>query len=50
MKGSQPVEQVKKEFGKYLDKVIFMPVINLDKANAQQMIEDYMKKISSACF
>lgn len=45
MKGSQPVEQVKKEFGKYLDKVIFMPVINLDKANAQQMIEDYMKNI-----
>lgn len=50
MKGSQPVEQVKKEFGKYLDKVIFMPVINLDKANAQQMIEDYMKKYPPLAF
>ena len=50
MKGNQPVKQVKKEFGKYLDKVIFMPVINLDKANAQQMIEDYMKEYPPLAF
>ena len=50
MKGSQPVRQVKKEFGKYLDKVIFMPVINLDKANALEMVKDYMAEFPPLAF
>lgn len=50
MKGNQPVRQVKKEFGKYLDKVIFMPVINLDKANALEMIKDYMAEFPPLAF
>lgn len=50
MKGSQPVQQVKKEFGQYLDKIIFMPIVNLDKANAPQIIEDYLKELQPAAF
>ena len=38
------------ENGGVLEKMIFMPVINLDKANAQQMIEDYMKEYPPLAF
>ena len=50
MKGSQSVQQVKKEFGKYLDQIIFMPVINLDKPDALQRVKDYMNELSPAAF
>lgn len=50
MKGGQTVQQVKEEFGKYLDEIIFMPVINLDKENAMTMIEDYRRKLDPPAF
>ena len=50
MKGSQPVEQVKKEFGRYLDKVIFMPVVNLDRANAAETVEAYLREYPPLAF
>ena len=31
MKGSKPAKEVKARFGKYLDEVIYMPIVNLDK-------------------
>lgn len=50
MKGGKPVQQVKEEFGQYLDKVIYMPVINLDKSNAMQLITDYLEQLSPVAF
>lgn len=50
MKGRQPAQQVKKEFGKYLDKIIFMPVVDLDKEDAMSKIEDYLKELSPVAF
>ena len=50
MKGTQPVDQVKREFGQYLDKVIFMPIVNLDKKDALQQIDDYLKEINPVAF
>jgi glycerophosphoryl diester phosphodiesterase len=50
MKGGYPAEQVRKDFGRYLDKVIFMPVINLDKEDALAMIDDYMRELSPVAF
>lgn len=41
MKGGVPLDKLKKEFGKYLDKVPFMPIIHLDRPNAQKMIDEY---------
>lgn len=50
MKGRTPVAQLKKEFGHYLDKVIFMPIVDLDKPEAVTLISDYMKEIRPAAF
>ncbi len=50
MKGSAPVQKVKEQFGKYLDKVIYMPIVNLDKPNAQQIIEDFLKDMKPVAF
>lgn len=50
MKGSKPAATVKNEFGKYLDKVIYMPIVNLDKPNALQEIEDHLREIKPLAF
>src|SRR5699024_9227290 len=50
MKGSGNVSKVKKEFGKYLDKVIFMPIVNLDRENALKKIKDYVKELDPVAF
>ena len=40
MKGNKSAEAVKKQFGNYLEDVIYMPIVNLDKENAKQQIDD----------
>lgn len=42
IKGHIPYDQVQKEFGEYLDKVFFMPIVRLNDADAQQTIDGYM--------
>ncbi|WP_411029296.1 glycerophosphodiester phosphodiesterase family protein [Spongiimicrobium sp. 3-5] len=42
IKGNKSKTQVEKEFGKYLDKVHFMPIINLENSAAAETIADYM--------
>jgi len=50
MKGRQPVQRVQSEFSQYLDKVLFMPIVDLDKEDALQQIEDYMKEMKPVAF
>lgn len=50
MKGRTSSEQLKDEFGKYLDKVIFMPIVDLDKPDALSQIEAYMRELKPAAF
>ncbi|BEG99190.1 glycerophosphodiester phosphodiesterase family protein [Bacteroides sedimenti] len=50
MKGKQPVSKVKKEFGNYLSKVIFMPIVDLDKDDALTQIKDYMDDLKPVAF
>lgn len=50
MKGTAPYAKVKDQFGKYLDKVIYMPIVNLDKPGAQQLIDDFMAKLKPVAF
>ena len=50
MKGGHPVETVKREFGSYLDKVIYMPVITIDDEKSVKVIEDYMEQLHPVAF
>ena len=45
MKGRLPAEEVKERFGKYLDKVIYMPIVDLDIKGASEAIDDYIKNL-----
>lgn len=50
MKGSEPVAKVKKDLGKYLDRILYMPIVNLDKSGAVQQIEEFMKEMRPVAF
>lgn len=43
MKSDAPAAEVKQKYGKYLDRVIFMPKVNLDAPNAIQKLNDYFR-------
>ena len=43
MKSNAPAEDVQRDYGKYLDKVIFMPKVNLDDKDAIQKLNDYLR-------
>ena len=51
IKSSNSLAKVKAENGDVLDKVIYMPVISLDKEGAEQMIDEYqqMKPVAIEC-
>ncbi|MDO6519642.1 glycerophosphodiester phosphodiesterase family protein [Zobellia uliginosa] len=42
IKGNIPYSQVKEEFGEYLDKVFFMPIVRLDDPDAKETIDGYL--------
>lgn len=42
IKGSKRLSEVEKEFGNYLEKVHFMPIISLPNSNAKTIVEEYL--------
>lgn len=53
MKGTKSAEAVKKQYGEYLNDVIYMPIVNLDKPGAEEQIESFIKDITPShlkCF
>ena len=50
MKGSKSAEAVKKQFGKYLEDVIYMPIVNLDKKNAREQLEMFCDGLNPVAF
>lgn len=42
MKSDAPAKEVEQEYGQYLDKVVFMPKVNLDAPDAVEKLEDYL--------
>lgn len=50
MKGNKSADEVRSRFGKYLDDVIYMPIVNLDKPNAEEQIETFIKDIHPVAF
>lgn len=50
MKGNGSAEQVKEKFGNYLNDVIYMPIVNLDKENAEDQIEMFIADMKPVAF
>lgn len=50
MKGRKPVAEVKKQFGDYLEDVIYMPIVDLDASGAEKHIEAFIKDMSPVAF
>lgn len=48
VKGKVPFAQAEKEFGQYLDDVIFMPIVSLDQPGSRKIIEDYITEFQPA--
>ena len=50
MKGGQPANEVKEKFGAYLDKVIYMPVVTINKAESEQAIQAFLEELKPVAF
>ena len=50
MKGTKSAQEVKKQFGDYLKDVIYMPIINLDKSDAIEQIDRFIKDMRPVAF
>ena len=50
MKGSKPADEVISFYGKYLSDVIYMPVVNLDAEDANEIMEDYMEYLKPSAY
>ena len=50
MKGGKPLAELQEAFGNYLDKVIYMPVCNLDRKNGEQYVNDYREGLHPVAY
>ena len=50
MKGNGSAEKVKELYGDYLKDVIYMPIVNLDKQDAEQQIETFIHDMHPVAF
>lgn len=50
MKGRKPANEVRQQFGEYLNDVIYMPIIDLDKPDAERQIETFIKDMHPVAF
>lgn len=50
MKGTKSAEEVKRQYGDYLKDVIYMPIINLDKPDAVEQIDKFIKDMRPVAF
>lgn len=50
MKGGKTPQEVRAQFGQYLEDVIYMPVVNLDKKNAEEQIKQFVEDFNPAAF
>lgn len=50
MKGGKSPKKVKEQFGKYLEDVIYMPIVNLDKKDAKEHIIEFINDLNPVAF
>ena len=50
MKGGQPADQVREKFGKYLDRVIYMPIVTINDEGSEETINAFMEDMKPVAF
>ena len=50
MKGGQPADQIREKFGKYLDRVIYMPIVTINDEASEQTINAFMEDMKPVAF
>lgn len=50
MKGSKPAAEVLALYGRYLDEVLYMPIVNLDKPEAAALMEGFMTELKPVAY
>ncbi len=50
MKGGQPANEVKEKFGKYLERVIYMPVVTINNPESEQAVYDFLNDLKPVAF
>lgn len=50
MKGRKPAAEVLALYGRYLDEVLYMPVVNLDEADAADLMEGFMNELKPVAY
>lgn len=50
IKGAIPYAQVKEEFGEYLDKVHFMPIVRARNPDTKVIVDEYLKNLKPMAF
>lgn len=50
MKGSKSAAEIDSLYGKYLDKVIYMPIVNLDNPEAKELMTGYLENLKPAAY
>lgn len=50
MKGGASPEKVQERYGKYLDNIIYMPVLSLDKEDAEQTVVRFIDQLNPVAF
>lgn len=50
IKGAIPYQQLKEEFGNYLDKVFFMPIVRLGNEGSKASVDEYLDALRPVAF
>lgn len=50
IKGAIPYQQLKEEFGTYLDEVFFMPIVRLGKGDSRVLVDEYLDVLKPVAF
>lgn len=50
MKGVQPAADVRRDFGRYIDDILYMPVVGIDPAEAPETIAALLEELGSPAF
>ena len=50
MKGGSAPTQVKEKFKKYLNQVIYMPIVNISKADGEEMVANHLELLEPVAF
>ena len=50
MKSEAPAGEVKEKYGKYLDRVIYMPIVRIDRPGAVEKVKEYLDVLAPPAF